>query len=242
VSALAISVVVFACVFGGALLGMLLRAALPEHHLSEGSKDAVKLGMGLIATMAALVLDLLIAAATTSYNTRSSELTQMAANIILFDRVLAHYGPETKEARDLLRRAVALAINRIWPENSTRPATLDPTAAWAEGLYDKIQELSPQNDTQRWLQSQALTMNTGLGQTRWLLFEQRGSSIPTPFLVVLVFWLTILFICFGLVAPPNAPHRYPVRLRALGFRCDLPDPRAGPPVRGAHSNLQRPPT
>src|ERR1700682_4364165 len=98
-SPMAISWVVFACVFGVALLGMLLRNVLPEHHLKDDSKDVVKLGMALIATMSALVLGLLIASAKSSYDAQSGEVTQMSANIIQLDRTLARYGSETKEAR-----------------------------------------------------------------------------------------------------------------------------------------------
>ena len=112
-SPLAIAWVVFACVFGGALLGLFLRPALPEHHLSTDSKDVVKLAIALIATMSALVLSLLIASAKSSYDTRSSEFTQMSADIILLDRVLAHYGAETKEIRSLLRHSVTAMLDRM---------------------------------------------------------------------------------------------------------------------------------
>src|SRR4051812_41205532 len=121
-SSMTISWIVFACVFGGALLGMVLRAVLPERHLSPESKDLVKVGTGLIATMAALVLGLLVASAKSSFDTQRSELAQVSANIILLDRILAHYGPETKEVRELLRRAAVGAIDRLWPETGSRPA------------------------------------------------------------------------------------------------------------------------
>jgi hypothetical protein len=197
---------VFACVFAGALLGMFLQGPLPDRHLSSESKDVVKLGTGLIATLAALVLGLLIASAKSAYDTQNSEIKQISASILLLDRVLAHYGPETKEARDLLRRTVVGAVDRIWSENSSRPATLAPPEkrAEAESFFDKVQELRPQNDVQRSLQAQALQITTDLGKTRLLLFEQGGSSFATPFLVVLVFWLTIIFATFGLFAPRNA--------------------------------------
>jgi hypothetical protein len=205
VSTMSISWIAFACVFGGALFGMLLRATLPEHHLSVDSKGALTLVMGLIGTMSALVLGLLIATAQSSYNTRRSEFTQMSANIILLDRVLAHYGPEANTVRDLLRRAVVLELQRISPEagNSGRVNT-DPRAAGGDALFDAIQGLSPKNDAQRSLQAQALTMAISLGQTRWLLFEPSGSSIPMAFLIVLVFWLSVIFASFGLFAPRNA--------------------------------------
>ena len=106
-SAMTISVVVFACVFGGALLGMLLRAMLPQHHLSSDSKDVVKLGMGLVGTLAALVLGLQIGSAKGSFDAQSRELTEFAANVGLLDRLLIHYGSESGPARDLLRGAVA---------------------------------------------------------------------------------------------------------------------------------------
>jgi Protein of unknown function (DUF4239) len=205
VSSMAITCIAFAWVFGGALLGMLLRAALPEHHVSTEAKDLVKLGMGLIATMAALVLGLMVASARSSYDRQSTEITQMSANISLLDRILARYGPETKEARDLLRRSVVRIVDLTWPENGSRPPELKPTAAGAEGLYEDIQELSPQNEVQRSLQAHALRMSLDLAQTRWLLHSQRGgSAVAIPFLVVLVFWLTIIFLGFGLVAPRNA--------------------------------------
>jgi hypothetical protein len=203
VSAMAISGIVFACVFSGALLGIWLRAALPEHHLSPDSKDIVQLGMGLIGTLAALVLGLLIASAKSAYDTRRSEFTHMSANIILLDRVMAHYGPETQEARDLLRRSVTSALDRMWSEDRSQPAQLEPTAE-SEALYDQIQQLSPQHDAQRALQAQAVSISSDIAHKHWLLVEQRGSSIALPFLVVLAFWLSILFVSFGLFTPPNA--------------------------------------
>jgi hypothetical protein len=197
--------IVFACVFGGALLGMFLRTRLPEHHLNPDSKGVLSMIMGLIATMSALVLGLLVATAQSSFSTRSSEVTQMSANLILLDRALAHYGPEANQVRALLKRAVAGQIQRIVSESdSAVGANRDPRTHAGDALFDAIQELSPKNDAQRTLQAQALTMAINLGQTRWLLFEQGGSSIPIAFLVVLVFWLSVIFASFGLFAPRNA--------------------------------------
>jgi hypothetical protein len=195
---------VFALVFGSALLAMFVRNALPEHHLSADSKDVVKLGIALIATMSALVLSLLIASAKSAYDTRSNQLVQVSADIIELDRALARYGPETKEARSLLERSVAATLERFWPTEGARPIAIDPKASPVEALYDKIEELSPQSDAQRALRSQAETTALDMGRTRLLLFEHLDRSIPVPFLVVLVFWLCIIFASFGLFAPRNA--------------------------------------
>jgi len=202
VGALTVSAVVFACVFGGALLGLLLRAVLPKHHLSPESKDVVKLGMGVIATMSALVLSLLIASAKSSYDVQSNEIRQISANIILLDRVLADYGSEAGDVRGALRAVLVLALDRLSPE---RPAGADlaPTTR-AESLYGRIHALSPQSEAQRSLRAEALSLSTAIARTRWLLFEQREGTIPMPFLVVLTFWLAMIFASFGLFAPINA--------------------------------------
>jgi hypothetical protein len=203
-NSIAIRLIVFACVFGGALFGMFLRGVLPEHQLSADSKDTVRIGMGLIGTLTALVLGLLIASAKNFYDTQSSELTEMSAKIVLLDRVLAHYGPETKEDRDLLQSAVARMLDGLWPKDHGQHPQMVPTAAGGEILYDKIQELSPKNDIQRSLQAPALNMGIDLGKMRWMMFEQAGSFISIPLLAMLIFWLAIIFSSFGLFAPSNA--------------------------------------
>jgi hypothetical protein len=198
-----ISLITLAFVFGGALLGIFLRTSLPEHHLSDQSKDVVKLGVGLIGTMAALVLGLLIASAKSSYDTQGNELTDMSSKIVLLDRVLAHYGPETQDSRDDLRAIVVRTLDRLSPKDGTSPASSEP-AVGGEALIDKIQALSPKNDTQRAVQAQAFNLMLQIGQLRWLMYEQAVSSISFPLLTVLIFWLTIIFISFGLFAPLNA--------------------------------------
>ncbi|MGB7292452.1 MAG: hypothetical protein WBD99_09800 [Thermodesulfobacteriota bacterium] len=206
-SSIAISLIVFACVFGGALLGLFLRSILPEHHLSKESKDLVmSIVVGLMAVMAALVLGLLIAAAQGSFRDEQSDITELSANIIFLDRVLSHYGPETRECRDLLRSAVVDTLSQMWPDEASKPAQLDATPSRFELLIDKIQALSPQSETQRSLRDQALGLASDLAKTRWLLFVKQVKSIPVPFLVVLallVFWFTTIFFGFGLFAPSN---------------------------------------
>lgn len=213
-SPLEISTIVFGCVFAGSLIGMSLRSVIPAHHLDAETKDVVKLGVGLIGTMAALVLGLLVASAKGSYDTQRSEVTQMAANFILLDRVLLHYGPETAEIRGLLRLAGARTIDQLWPKDGEAGRSDFPSTN-REVLFDKIQELTPRTDSQRALQSQAESMAINLGQMRWLLFEQGGSSVSTPFLVVVTFWLTILFVSFGLFAPRNATVVVTLMLSAM---------------------------
>jgi hypothetical protein len=198
------SAVVFVCLFGASLVGMLLRKVLPEHHLASDTKDTVKVSMGLIATMAALVLGLLIGAAKDTYDKEAAGVTQMAAKAIFLDRMLANYGPETKDVRELYRQGVQKATNRMWPDRAAQPAELDPRASRTEALLTELQKLTPKSDSQTLFKSQAISTAMDLGQMRWLEFEQAKSAISRPLLYILTFWLAILFVSFGMFAPSNA--------------------------------------
>jgi hypothetical protein len=138
--------VVFALVFGSAMLAMALHAVVPEHHLSTDSKDVVKLGIAVIATMSSLVVSLLLASANGSFDTRSREFTQMSANIILLDRLLAQYGRETKGVRDLLHSSVVDAVDRIGSSKNFQLPVFAPTLGTSQSIYSQIQQLSPQNE------------------------------------------------------------------------------------------------
>ncbi len=211
-SSVTLSLIIFAVVFGGALFGMALRAVLPEHQLGDESKDAVKLGVGLIATMAALVLGLLIASAKSSFDTQNSELTEMSSRIVFLDRVLAHYGPETKDAREELRVTV-VRFTELLASNDTKNSFTSSVSN--ESLYDKIEALSPQDDRQRALHAQAMSIVMNMGQTRWLLAEQTVNSVSRPMLTILTFWLTIIFVSFGLFAPRNGTVAVSLLVSAL---------------------------
>src|ERR1035438_8496927 len=205
-SPLLTSLIVFATIYAGALLGMFLRKRLPGHHLSGDTKDVVRLGTGLIATIAALVLSLLISSASSTYQTQNTEVEQLTANVVLLDRTLALYGSETDPIRSILRKGVTTLADRIWHENGSESRKVEPfvESTAAEMLYRDILKLSPQNETQRFLQTRAMEAVTDLGKTRLLIFAQTSGSIPKPFLVVLVFWLTMIFVSFSLFADINA--------------------------------------
>lgn len=203
-SAFGVALTAFACLFGGALAGMWIRSALPAHHLSDDSRHLLGMGMGVIGTMSGLVLGLLVASATASYNAQSSELFDASSKVIMLDRMLAHYGPETQPSRRALRTAVTSALARIWPQEAGNPPRIDPSAVGAERVLDDIEALAPRNDAQRSLKAQAVALAVNLGEVRWLMYEQSGSSLSVPLLALLIFWFTITFVGFGLFSPPNA--------------------------------------
>ena len=203
---LAVGAIVFACLFGGAILGMMLSLALPEHHLSSDSRDAIKLATATVATLAALALGLLVASAKTSFDTADTQLRTSVARTVLLDRALAHYGPETQVARALLRQAVEAQLRRVWGEGRTDRA--NPNASGGnpeiELVQDKLRALAPQTEVQRGLQASALQISGDIAEAHWLLFATNEAGFPWPFLTILVAWLVMLFFSFGLLAPRNA--------------------------------------
>ena len=199
-----IAVIVFVFVFGGALAGVAVR--VPTLHQDADTRDVVKLVMGLVATIVALVLSLLIASAHSSYDRQESEVQQLGVQIVQLDGLFAHYGPEANDARAQLRRMVEAELARLWPDAGAARAAVHASQNYVptEDLFDTVARLTPKTEAQRSAQARALQLMTTAGTTIRLLYEQAGGALSWPFFVVLVFWLVVLFVGFGLYARRNA--------------------------------------
>ena len=242
---LLLSLLVFALIFGGALAGMVVRPLLSEQHLHADSRDVVKLTAGLIGTLTALVLGLLIASAKNTFDQKTSQVRQLTANVLILDDLLAQYGPEATSLRKLLRQSIPTLADRIWHEQvnpAGKPAGFESSAeAWA---FDTgVERLSPNNDAQRSLQSRAVQAFTEAARIRLQLFTQAGSSIPTPFLVIMVFWLSAIFVSVTLFARANLVVTISLLVCALSFAgaiflvLELDDPFSG--LMGISSSILR---
>jgi hypothetical protein len=201
--ALLTSVIALVCIFGGAILGIVVRGSLSERQFSGNVEDVIKLGLGLIATMSALVLGLLVSTAKGSYDAKRAQLAQMSADLILVDRSLALYGSETREARAALHDLVADLIDQIYTIRGKAKGGSSELRDAAVDFYQMVRSLSPGSEDQKSLKQEALRRSFDVAEIRALALAKESSAIPTPFLVVLVFWLTILFAGFGLFAPRN---------------------------------------
>jgi hypothetical protein len=201
---LVVGMTTFLSVLGGAVVGTSGRSLLPDDHLSAETETAVKLTMGLLATMAALVIGLLVASAQGSFTTRNNELKQFSVDLILLDRQLAQYGLETAKTHAALRSYARFVIDTTWPDETREPVH-DPNG-WAllEQVQDDVRHLGPDDDAHRWLQARALAASDDVARMRWLLDVELDHAISVPFLVMLIFWLTAIFASFGLFAPRNA--------------------------------------
>jgi hypothetical protein len=205
-SSIAIGLITAGCTFGGALIGVWMQNRLPRHHLDKDSQEVVKLGAGMLATVTALVLGLLVSSAKGTFDTINDGIKQSSAKIILLDRILAQYGPDAQGIRDQMKRSLAASLEAA---RLRKPAGAPGQAAVqftnrVEGVQGLLRVLTPQTDGQRQLLAQAQQVAGDMSQTRWLLMEEAQNELPLPLLVILICWLTVLFVSFGLFAPRNA--------------------------------------
>jgi hypothetical protein len=214
-----VALILFIVLVGVTLLGGRLRRLLPEEQLNAESKDAIKLALGLVGTMTAILLGLLISSSKGAFDTTRSEVIQMAAKVALLDRVLALYGPETAEARRALRDATAEGIRRTWPAKRSGPVQLDPNQHMGDAVYGPISHLAPRDDAQRALKTEAATLMVQLAEIRALLQAQAVSSVSKPLLVALVIWLVVIFFGFSLLAPANATSTLALIAGAFSVAC-----------------------
>jgi len=210
------SLLIFLALVAAVLLGHRVRRYVPDHHLSADSKDAVKLAVGLVATMTALLLGLLVSSAKSAYDAQRSEVIQMAAKITFLDRALIAYGPEASEVREALRAAVWESVHTMWPDEAgVRLPTLSSAPSSGVALLAAMQRLSPRDETQRILKAQIMTEAMDLGEIRMLLLAQMVPSIPRPLLIAVAFWLVVTFLIFSLLAPPNATTMLSLMIAAV---------------------------
>jgi len=205
---------VAACLLAALGMGMWLRRFVPEHHLSPDSRDTVKLALGLVATMSALLLGLLVNSAKTSYDTTRTQVLQRASKFALLDRVLTIYGPQAVEARGKLHALIEDATQRMWPDAGIA-APSQPKGQRGDAFYVAVLGLEARDDIQRALKAQAASLTIEIGQIYSFMEAASTTSISKPMLAVVVLWLVMIFLGFSLIAPPNATANFALMASAL---------------------------
>jgi hypothetical protein len=181
----------------------LVQQSLQADHLSAASRDAVKLAVGLVATTTALLLGLLVSLAKNTYDTQRTPIMVMASKVSFLGRVLQTFGPETAEARELIRAAAVDGVQRMWPDEPGARGELTGSAPTGDGAYASLQAQTPRDDFQRSLKEQAITLATAVGRIRILMPAEAVLSLPRILLLSVGSWLVVIFLSFGLLAPPN---------------------------------------
>src|SRR5438045_9718302 len=214
-----VSGILFVIFVAVTFLGGRLARVLPEEQLSAESKDAMKLALGLVATMTAILLGLLISSAKGSFDTARSQVMQMAAKVALLDRVLVLYGPETADARRALRDAIAEGVRRTWPADQSGAVRLEPNQKVGDAVYEAISHLRPQDEAQRGLKTEAASLMVQLAGLRALVQAQSVSSVSKPLLIALILWLVVIFFAFSLLAPSTATRTLSLIAGAFSVAC-----------------------
>jgi Protein of unknown function (DUF4239) len=192
------------CSVLGVMVGVWLRAHLPKEHLEGESKDVIKLGIGLTATVTALVLGLVTASTKGSFDAVDTAVKETATKLLVIDRTLARYGPDAAAIRMELKHVLDERVQMIWPTDLARPLNLDPITAGqaprVERLVDAIRALGTGDDLKAALQARAVSLAEEVLEARWTAMASTGSSVPVLFLVVVMSWLTLIFAIYGMFA------------------------------------------
>lgn len=197
-----IALAVFLCTFGGAVFGMFVRSKSPDRFFAIEERESIKLSVGVIATMTALVLGLVTASAKSSFDAEEGLIKQAAAQVLTLDRLLARYGPETAPIRLTIRNLVAARVDATAWDKIARTKS-DGQISRSEEIAEEIRGLRATNERQIAIKLQALTIAENLTQIRWSVVKEEVTSIPPLFIVLLVCWLTFTFASFSLLAVGN---------------------------------------
>ena len=201
-----VALLVFTAQLAGWACGRFVRRRLPPEHLSSTTRDSVVILAGMVATLSALVLGLLISSARTSFESDRASVVEIAADILVIDRALAQYGDQAKPARDALRGFLERAIEGMTLYEhriDAEAVTQEPMPHMAQ-LQASLLALAPTTEAQRWLRARALTVSGELERARVLFAERGTGSIAPAFLFVLTAWLAMLYLALSLFAPSNA--------------------------------------
>jgi hypothetical protein len=210
-----VSMIALLVIFGGGILGILLRRTLPERHFLPESEAVIKLVTGFVMTMTGIILGMLVSSAKSSYDGQRLLVAQIASDVILLNHALVAYGSETITIRIQVREALESAANRVWPVATSTRITLEP-----EDRIDRVEAdlnaLQPTTGSQAYAKTHAMTLLSDLQRSSWLLFVQSDTNkLSMPLLVILIAWVVGIFISFGLYAPPNPTVIVTILLGAL---------------------------
>ncbi len=194
--------IVVACTFGGTILGFRVQSSGLKQHLTPETKEIVKLVIGILGTLSALVLGLMISSARASYDRQQEEVYQMGAKLVSLDRSLQRFGPETKQIRLELMKIVGGAVENIWPTDASRSAQMAPGAG-AEAWLQSLEALVPANDAQRAHLGRSVSLAIDVMNARWLLYQQSVGSVPLILIGLITTWFALIFFCIGMLAPKN---------------------------------------
>lgn len=210
-----VSVIAFIGMFGGALGAMFAAQRLASHHISGSTQDAVKLGVGMVAAMTSLILGLMTASVKGNFDATDKDVHTYALNILSLASDLRHAGPDACPAQKLLGDYTRAILVENWggSDNAGTPgAGSGDILLSLEGL---VRNWTPQSTIQQEARAAALDDLKSILKTRWTVSGEAVATVPAIFIIVLIVWLALIFVSFGLFAPSNGV------VQAFFFMCAL---------------------
>jgi hypothetical protein len=227
---LLVASLVFVSVLTGAAIGMWLRYRLPENHVDEDSLDVIKSMTGMISVLSALVLGLLAANVRSDFESLNGQVRDFGAHLVMLDNTLRDMGAPADTARHMLLDYTTKAIDAVWgAKAASQKPILERGADAARSVVSRVfggtdviwrerDDGAPVLGSVRLLVANMDSANPALRasalrtleyllQARWILHERTASPILPPFMLLLTFWITAVFMSFGLAAPRNATVR-----------------------------------
>ena len=197
------STVVLVLILLSAAVGSYVRLKLPDHHFNEATLGAMRIAVGLVATLSALVLSLLISSGKSSLDLVNTAIERNTVAMIRLDHTLAQFGPSTNDLRAQIKQDYVRWTSFLFSGTTGKTAEITSTEI-IQSTYDiqeRIFALQPVGPVQEKLQDHALQLWDDIFAGRWLALEHRRGLIPTPLIMILVGWLVVIFGIFGFSAP-----------------------------------------
>lgn len=220
---LIIALTAFLFTFVGVGGGWLIKRLLPGHQVPDSCKEIVKTASGLMATLVALVIGLLVSSAKSSYDITNNSLTQLGAKSIILDRIMQRIGPDAQPLRVAMARALEGAMEKIWPSDFSKAPDMEAIEKDRDGgeILERISALPAKTEEQKKLRDQAEKTMAEILQARWYIIEQNQNVLPPMLIAMLILWLTILYLFFSLLAPHNGLALFSLAFSALSVSTAL---------------------
>ena len=210
------SAVFFIAALASALIGLTIRAYLAERFQLEHARDMIGGVTGLVVTLVALVLGLLIWTAFGVFSTQKAELQVIAADALEFNQETREYGPEAAHARGLMRADLDYAHRQLWGDDRTKSEAITASILNMDSLSIVLDHMDPKTDAQKALLADARHNYEAIWQSRILMSLQGVDAVSWPVLYVVSAWTCIAFFLTGLNSKSS---RATIAVAALGAFC-----------------------
>jgi hypothetical protein len=192
---------------------------LHERHKTRETIELLQVTVTMLVTFAAIVLGLLITSAKASFDEAAAQFRNYSIALVELDLSLRDYGAGADAIRARLRAYTASAIATTWTNEKapagryyprvvpSSPTDLTQESAFLGGLLMQVSRsihaLPVTTPQQKHDQLDCETQMQNVFSQRWQLISSLQAQLSAPFVIVLVFWLMVIFLCFGLSAPFN---------------------------------------